>query len=205
MKTISAFLFLFFTFYFIPANAQDSIAAKHQSTYKIGVKCIYERSGDFSMANGTHLVFSGGIPIVLQLKKSRFSIETGIYLRTKAIADDENNHAHYIISNYINFPVNFRFDLKARYLSAYISGGPFFEYLVRQHFYNWPYSPDARKENAGFNLNIGVEMPITKSMNVFVEGCYEGTLGSSFMDINHDEFRPGYINYGVAVGVNYKI
>ena len=145
-------------------------------------------------------VYSGGLQVTRQLKKSKSSIESGIYLNSKAVALYQNNILYRAITRNISIPINYRFDTKI----VYIAAGPFIDYLVREDFSHWEYKNDySRKFNVGFNLNLGIEKSISKLFTLMVEGRYSTPLSSA--RTGRGFFGSSYVNYGFAVGVNYKL
>ena len=204
MKTISIFLFLFSVFHIASAYAQDAYTAANHSKYKIGAKFIAERSGNFALTNSTRPVCSGGFQVIRQLKKSKLSIESGVYLNTKAIVGNEFIGPGHTVSRHISVPVNGRFDISVDYFSIYISGGPFIDYMVEEDRYQWNNYFLTRKLGAGCNINIGLERLITKSLSVLVEGRYAATLTPTYTN-SINEIDLNYVNYGIAIGLNYKI
>jgi len=197
MKTILTLLFLFFALCSFQANAHDTISVNNISKYKIGAKFIGERSGDYSLTPQSYTVFSGGIQVIRQLKNSKSSIESGIYLTSKAVA----SYAYHELFQNISIPINYRFDTKIIYIAA----GPFIDYLVNENFsHGGQHDDNSRKFNVGGNVNLGVEKSINKSLSLMIEARYAITLSSSSTG-RRGFFGPSYTNYGFAVGVNYRL
>jgi len=207
MKVTRTFLLLFFIFHFLPTRAQDTILVYNNFKYKIGAKFIGEMSGDLSLIPESIPVYSGGFQIIRKFGNSRSSFESGVYMISKSLAQFQNTiygiHLFSILYRNVSVPLNYRFDTKV----FYISGGPFIDYLVAENGSNWKnYSPEfkySRKLNFGLNIILGIEKSISKKLSLMVEGRYFNTLSSS--SIGRGIFGPSYLNYGFAIGINYKI
>ena len=205
MKTTRIFLFLFFIFHFLQNKAQDTILVSNNFKYKIGAKFIGDMSGNLSLTPEMIPVYSGGFQFIKKLENSKSSFESGVYMISKAFALYQNtiygvalNRIYY---RNISVPLNLRFDTKV----FYISGGLFFDYLVGENNSYWKDNNsglDSRKLNFGFNINLGIEKSINKQLSLIIEGRYSYTLSSSRP--GRDLEWPSFLNYGFALGLNYK-
>ena len=196
--------------------AQDTIIVFNNFNYKIGLKFSSQGSADKSQFTNTYYnVSGGGIQLIRQINKSKFSLESGIYYSSKAKPYHQqyyyypNNYLNVIIIySYLSLPINFRYDTKV----VYVSGGVFFDYLVNKsndYLINSirDYGID-RKFNIGYNLTLGVEKQISSKINFFVEGVLNKTLSWAKVTEGHylidSNFKTTFNNYGVTVGLNYK-
>ena len=196
-------------------KAQDTIIVYNNFNYKIGLKFSSQGSADKSQFTKIYYnVSEGGIQLIRQINKSKFSLESGIYYSSKAKAYQSYYYRPYnylnvlIIYNYLSLPINFRYDTKV----LYVAGGVFFDYLVnKSNDYLIKSIKDYgidRKFNIGYNVSLGVEKQISSKINFFVEGVLFKTLswpkvaeGRFFIDSN---LKTTFNNYGVTVGLNYK-
>ncbi len=203
MKAAPTVFFLLFSFHLLQTKAQDTLAT-NKFKYKLGAKFIGERSGDYSLTPENFPVYSGGFQFVGKLKNSRFSIETGIYMISKAVSYYRNTTYGIVLDRAlfrnISVPLNYRFDTKIFYVSA----GPFIDYLVSEDYSHSENRNDySRKLNLGVNINLGIEKSINKQLSIIVEGRYATTLTSSIT--GRGFYGPSYVNYGLAIGLNYKM
>ena len=200
-------------------RAQDTIVVDNNYTFKIGIKPCAEASADITQrSNGYNTYWQAwrvGVQFIRKIiKKSRSSIESGIYYTTKA---REYRAFYYpygysnliIYTDYLSIPINYRYDTKV----IYVTGGIFVDYLVgHTSEYNinsiYDYGID-RKLNVGYNIAVGVEKQITRQMNFFAEGILFHTVSWPKVSAGHklveSNFKTTYRNYGVAVGLNYKL
>lgn len=203
MKTAATILFLLFTFHPFVTKAQDTLAT-NTFKYKLGAKFIAERSGDYSLTPQNFRVYSGGFQLVRKIKNSRSSIETGIYMISKAVAY-YNDTSYWrglnrALFRNISVPLHYRFDTKV----VYVSAGPFIDYLVIEDYSHSDYKNEySRKLNLGASINLGIEKSINKQLSLLVEGRYAVTLTNP--DTGRCFYGPSYVNYGIAVGLNYKM
>ncbi len=194
-------------------KAQDTIIVNDNFTFKGGIKLCSEASADVTQhANTYHGVGCGGIQLIAKIKKSKSSIESGIYYTTKA----KNYSPSYFFSysrmvvryHYLSIPVNYRYDTKV----IYLAGGVFFDYLLNcsssysfDDIYN--YGID-RKFNIGYNVAIGMEKQISRTINFYVEGLLLHTVSWPKVEKGHGlierNLKTTFRNYGVGLGVNYK-
>ncbi len=196
-------------------KGQDTIIVYNNFNYKIGLKFNPHLSADKSQkTNISYSVFGGGIQFIRQIKKSKSSIESGIFSSSKAKAYKPYYYYPYnysnviIICNYLSVPINYRYDTKI----FYVTGGVFLDYLVSKssdYLINSikDYGVD-RKFNIGYNVVLGVEKQISSKINFFVEGVLSQTLSWPKEAEDHfiidNNFKTTYRNHGITVGVNYK-
>ena len=190
-------------------KAQDTIIVNNNFKFKVGVKVSNEGTSDIMYDDNHHwVVYGGGLQLIGKMNKTRSCFETGVYYTTKAKDYDSYNYdRRAVFTQYICVPVNYRYESKV----IYISGGIFFDYLVNR-FSRYPissipgYGVD-RKFMVGFDVEIGVEKQISRTMNFYVEGKLFDTVsspkkGGGGLIVNN--FRTTYRNYGFSIGVNYK-
>ena len=208
MKSVIALLSIFFLTEL--ANAQDTLIVCNNYKFKMGVKSIFEQSISLGRANSeSHAANGGGIQVINKLGKSKSSIETGIYYTTKVDESDyyistgiesADKYTFTIPYHYLTVPISYRFDTKV----FYFTGGFFVDYLISKNVegkYLDYYLNHERKLNFGSILTLGLEKAVSKNLSVFVEGRYSITWSSSKTNIS----TSGYSNYGIAVGINYKV
>jgi hypothetical protein len=184
-------------------SAQDTIVHYNNYKLKFGIKNIIDLAKDNSLTPNSIVVLGLGAQFVYRLSNSRSSIESGIYLITKGYAGDRyyNENNTYL---FLSMPINFRYDTKIVYLAF----GPYIDYFLKATNdydpYYQGYFDDYRNWNLGVNINLGIEKYISKRIGVFTEF-------RSFINITpsrnnaSSSFHWSYQNYGVALGLNYKI
>ena len=211
-STVAALVFIFFS---IQIFAQDTLIVFNNYKYKVGIKLISEESGNPSISNETFPVYNIGVQIIRRIKQSKFSFESGIYYTNRAF---KNTYARTYISgqtyfahepeyyHYLNIPVNIRFDTKLLYYSIGFYGEHFL-FNSTEHEENNDsaiYIGSIRKINVGVDFIIGLEKNINTDLNFFVEARTCNNLTSFILEYSSRDY-PSFVNYGFAIGINYKI
>jgi hypothetical protein len=216
-----ALLLVFFTGH---SFAQDTLISATNYKYKFGAKLISERSGNLNDNKKTFPVGCFGFQVVRKIRNSKSAFESGIYLNTKAreysiafydplaVFPYYSIYTYDVYYYYLSIPVNFRVETR----SIYFSIGAFADYLitrttdVEQSISSDKYYGTDRKFLIGYNLNLGIEKAVTYRMNIFAEARSAVTVSSAKINdggfiLNAGNLGNSNINYGFALGVNYKL
>lgn len=178
---------------------QDTTIVFNNFKYKFGAKFLVDKSNDYSLVSEGSTVTSGGVQIVRKFGKSRSSLESGVYIMSKAVGSGSSS----IVYRNFSIPLIYRYDTKI----FYIAGGIYADYLVekknnpKSYFYS---SYRDRKLNLGLNLTLGIEKSISKQLSLLIEAHTINNLTSSKTDVD-DLFSPSYSNNGFSIGINYKL
>ena len=210
--TVAALVFIFYSNQLL---AQDTLIVVNNHKYKVGIKLISEEAGDPSISNETFPVYNIGVQIIRRIKQSNFSFESGIYYTNRAL---ENTYYRTYISgqkyfvrepnyyHYLNIPVNIRFDTKLLYYSFGFYGEHFL-FTSTEHEENNDsaiYIGTIRKINFGVDFIIGLQKNMSNDLSFFVEARASNNLTSFLLEYSSRDF-PSFVNYGFAIGINYKI
>ena len=216
-------LFTVFCLMAFNSNSQDTTIYINDYKIKLGFKLTAEKC-QYDFEEGGYRLFSGGIQIVDRIKVSASSFESGLYLLptatryskssiyTDPLGNIYNQHFDFDIEYYyLTIPINYRFDTKL----FYFAGGLFINSLLFRYGEYLTYTDSIedyktdRKFNWGWNLTIGLEKHISDNLNLFVEGKYVNTISSFKTDgnfiLNNKSLEASFTNYGISVGLNYKI
>jgi hypothetical protein len=204
-------LTFFLLFIVSQLKAQDTIIVNNNYTFKAGIKISREGTAEiYDNDNLYYSVFGGGIQLIGKIKNCKSSIESGMYYTTKAKIYNSYYFfypGNVVYTQYLTLPVNYRCDTKV----LYVEGGVFFDYLVHRFSrYSissiYDYGVD-RKLNMGYDIAIGMEKQISRTVNFYFEGKLFDTVSSPKKDgggLVTSNVKTTYRNYGVAFGVNYK-
>ena len=203
--------------------SQDTLIRHNNYKYKLGAKFISEHSGDHSIQTGRFQVYSYGIQAIRKFPNSNSSIESGLYVITKAIEYSYTmevyriypnvtyfTYVHYPIPirfHYLSIPINYRYDTKLVYFTAGIK----IDYLAFRNITNnanyldstYYDSSRERKLNWGLNFSLGMEKSFNRQLSLFAESRLAGTMSSSYLD-RGDLLSTSFLNIGYSIGVNYK-
>ena len=195
MKNIFAFILVLIS---SSSFGQDTTIVYNNFKYKCGANFNINYSNDYSLVPDGSTVVSGGFQVVRKFKKSKSSIESGIYLMSKAVGQSYDYNR--VVYRNLDIPINYRYDTKV----IYISVGIYLDYLLWKEYNQLPpsYMPD-RILNIGYNLTLGIEKPINKHLNLLIDGHILNNITHSKPD--YKLFAPSYTNYGFAIGINYKL
>ncbi|MBI3502446.1 MAG: hypothetical protein HY063_11705 [Bacteroidetes bacterium] len=207
------------------AHSQDTIIVTDNYKFKIGGKFISEKSGDRAISPEMYPAYSGGIQIIDRIKKSNFSLESGLYYYNNVyensyfIPDTAFPFGRYytlpISYHNLSLPICLRYDTRLFYFSI----GFYTDYLFSTSVLDG-YSKQGngfirdasadRKINFGTISAIGLEKQFTKQFSFFVEARLLQNILSTKVDAAHHLFPnhstfPNIVNYGFALGLNYKI
>jgi hypothetical protein len=188
----------FLLFLSITLRAQNTLKpAKNSGGIKIGAKIIAERSGLLNLEPGMYPVYGCGMQLIKSFRSRYLSIESGVYLVTKAIGyqSEWNNIKYRALYRSINFPMNIRIEYKYFYLST----GPTCDYFVEQDLSEWMNQSAlfTRKLYFGGNCNLGIQYSFREKMTMYVEGRYSKIVAIKLTD-------PAFTNIGFAFGFNYQ-
>jgi hypothetical protein len=204
LKTIALILTLLVSGVLYSQN--DTLIVANNYKFKVGVKGLYEKSGIPAFTPETKPVYNYGVQVIYKLGNSISSIESGIYHFTRSFDTQykEIASSYYTLNRIafknIHIPLNYRIDTKITYFSF----GVYADYLysinadnlseyMKEGFVN-------KKINFGYDINIGIEKAISSQFSFFVEA--ESSVGLTSI---HNKGEAKLVNYGVAIGVNYKI
>lgn len=191
-------LFIFSLLTCLASFGQDTTIVFNNYKYKIGAKILVDHSGDLTLTDDASFVTSGGIQVVRRFGQTRSSLESGLYMMTKAVG---KNYERIVFRN-ISVPINYRFDTKV----FYVAGGPFVDYLISREnpteYAETLYTD--RDLNFGFNLTLGIEKSMGKHYNLLVEFHHINNL-TSYRTTNGEFLSQSFINNGFSIGVNYKL
>ena len=177
---------------------QDTTIVFNNFKYKFGAKFLVDKSNDYSLVSEGSTVTSGGFQIVRKFGKSRSSLESGVYIMSKAVGSGSSS----IVYRNFTIPLSYRYDTKI----IYLAGGVYMDYLIKKednpesYFYSTYHD---RKLNLGLNLTLGIEKSISKQLSLLIEAHTINNLTSSKTD--DDLFSPSYSNNGFSIGINYKL
>jgi len=204
MKPIILILFLAFS---TPLFAQnDTLIINNDYKWKIGVKGLVERSGIPSFAPANERVYNYGAILSYKLGKSRNFIETGVYSFTRMFSADFIS----ITQRNIRIPLSYRLETK----SIYFTVGFYGSYLI----YKDPHATlpvyleknKDREVNLGYSLSLGIEKNVSSNISIFIEFESLNDLTSAYLNTRYKSLsfvdnNASYLNYGVAIGLFYKI
>ncbi|MDZ4664684.1 MAG: hypothetical protein SGJ15_07390 [Bacteroidota bacterium] len=193
---------LFISILFSDLNAQEHTIDHYKSSeYKIGGKLISEKSGLLNLTPFTFFVYGGGVQIIKRIRLSRLSFESGVYIISKAAAEEIHGMIFHSTFYNISVPLNLRFDTKYIYISA----GSNADYFFKQGVSKWYISPlyDFRKFTFGANINLGFQYKLFDRETIFLEFRYSKTVTSPAKTGPY--YNPNFTNFGLAIGFNYDL
>ncbi len=211
MKKSALLFFASFIFCF-NLFSTDTISIKN-SGYRIGVKAIYEKSGNMTFSPYFYNTYNGGVQLIYVTKVKHLNFESGLYYTSKLLPFefyDVNSNFPLLKETYwkyhfLEIPLNLRFDSKWFYLSS----GFFVDIFL---FKDYPKtinlerpSFNDNKFNAGINHNVGFQKKIKKQFTFFFELRFSDSLFPAYNYLNRDRFQVSFRNYGGSIGINYKI
>lgn len=209
----------------LPIFAQDTLIIAKNYKYKFGVKLISEQSGDYTYDDDGNQLFYFGVQVIRKIKETKSSFESGIYFTNKVkvynarFTNTYNPTPPYyfyfpltVYHHYLSIPINYRLDTKTIYFAAGIFGDVPLYHNAREYkeyvdsIVN--YGTD-RKFSFGWNINLGMEKPISYQFDIFIEARIAVTVSSFKKEdggffMTSGNIGPSNVNYGFAVGVNYK-
>ena len=179
----------------------------------IGIKVLPEKStiNDFT-SNTANNVLSCGIQLISGNNESNFSLETGVYYYQKAASVEVYNgtgiSAVKNISAIYYENLGLPFLLRYHYKVVYTSLGAQVDFLLnrtkknQEYFYTETNQLKDNTLNLGIGFNVGIQIKMNEKINFFTEARLLQTLTPAYSDK-----RLGYkfLNYGLGLGVNYKI
>lgn len=198
--------FLFLALPFVGVTQNDTLIVANNYKFKIGIKGLFEKSGVPNLTPETKPVYNFGIQGIYKIGNTKSSIETGVYHYTRSFDSQykDINSSYYILNEItyrsIHIPINYRLDTRIIYFSLgfhtdYIynlEADNFSEY-IKNGF-------EKKKITMGYNGSIGLEKNISPQFSFFVEAVSSVDITSIH---NKGDFK--LVNYGFAIGVNYKI
>lgn len=198
MRTRLSLFYILIILLTLKASANDSLF-RPRPGIMIGVRTVLETSGPVNIVPCTYPVFSGGLQVIKPINFWLLQFETGLYLYSRAISDDNETYHSYILLRYLSIPFNCRLNTKY----VYVSVGPNADYLVREnaeHCKNWDI--EINKLLLGINSNAGLQLTIKNKLTVFVEGRFSRSLISPPESFAQDY---GFRNLGIGAGLYYSI
>lgn len=188
-------LFLLLSSSILKSQAQDSI--NKQPNILIGVKGIYGQSGDPDLIPGYETVYNYGLQVIKHIHKKIF-FETGIYSVQKTMG--EESYYDYPRYQYLRIPLNARIQIKSFYVSSGFNADYYLRVIGNSGYLLF------NKMQLAFNINVGLQKSICSKLNIFMEigtsfGITPAFKGGSLFD----QGGGGFANYGLALGLNYKI
>lgn len=212
MKKISHkyILFLLVALPFAGSAQNDTFIIANNYKFKIGVKGLFGETSS-SVTPETKPVYNFGLQGIYKIGKSKSSIESGLYYDTRSIDlyyKDINSSVYFlneITYKSLHIPLNYRLDTRIIYFSL----GFYVDYLFNIKADNISeYNLSKHKEHnvgrgnfiIGYNGSIGLEKTISSQFCFFVEAVTSKDITPVR---NKDDLQ--LVNYGFAIGVNYKI
>ncbi len=182
----------------IHVHGQDTIVVFNNYKYKLGSKVLVSHSTDYTFTDDATFVTSGGLQIVRRFGNSKSSLESGVYMMTKAV----DRQLSRILFRNLTIPINYRYDTKV----FYVAGGLYADYLIGRQNAREELSSlyNDRKFNVGFNFISGVEKSINKHLTLLIEGHYFINL-TSYRSAGPEGLEFGIRNIGFSIGLNYKV
>jgi len=211
------------------AFSQDTLIIANDHRYKVGIKFNYEKSSSYQYEydNDDIGVLVFGVQVCRKIKQTKSSFESGIYFTTKAKQYEARftdsfqnpNPPHYltfpltVYHHYLTIPINYRLDTRSIYFSAGLFGDINLYHDARDYKAYvdsiQDYGTD-RRFYLGWNVNLGMEKSVSYRMNIFVEARVAVTVSSLKQEdggffMTHGSIGSSNVNYGLGVGVNYKL
>ena len=215
MKTIILILFLAFS---TPLFAQnDTLIINNDYKWKVGVKGLLEKSKAYTYNDK---IVNYGVNLIYAINKNgSLNLETGLFFIKRVFSLDysENYKSKpYLLAfnRYnIDIPINFMVRKKVfNKIFLYSSFGLYAEYNLKNFrvsndniFYN---KVQMNKFVIGYNFNFGIEKEISNHLSITIDFETSKNISPILKDDlyymllirNHP-----YQNYGIGIGINYKI
>jgi hypothetical protein len=199
-------------FYSSALHSFDTIST-NKNQIQLGAKIIYERSGYPQTSPKYNNVINGGFQYLYKPKYRFVNFESGLYFATKVLQLSYPNlmtppyekEKIYWYYNFIELPLNVRFETK----HFYFSSGLIIDYFLFK--YN-----SAKKSNSSFNNKwndtffnlgvnhcIGIQKKIDKYKTVFFEIRYSDNYLQAYEYPKSYVTDIGFVNYGCSLGFNF--
>jgi len=193
----------------------DTLNFEH-SKFRIGVKGLFEkRNGGIAPRSE---VFNFGVPVIYKFGRNS-SLETGVYYLKRIMFDASIIRATGCFNtdyepNTLHIPLKYRLDIKVvSHFFIYGSIGLYGEYILSrsipsENTCNVTFDND-RNFMYGMASSFGLETSISYKINLFIELEHTTNISSPYKG-KDGGFLSGNIslipdNYGVGIGVNYKL
>lgn len=213
MKKLLIIILFIFTSKILCAQF-DTLFVYNNYRFKTGIKLLMQKS-QWTITPTSIPVYNYGIQGVYKLGNSKSSLESGIYSYKRKMEypyinpSINANWMREITFTNIHVPLKYRLDTKTIYFTIGVYG----EYLLltKADFLEDYYQTSSkdRKFNMGYIYSLGFEKPISTHFCLFIEGTVSANLSSMKADDDFLSYRSSryeqIVNYGVALGINYKI
>lgn len=203
--------FLFLALPFVGVTQNDTLIIANNYKFKIGVKGLFQKSKLPALTPETKPVYNFGIQGIYKIGKSKSYVESGLYYYTRSFDSQykdvtSSGYVLYVLNEItyrsLYIPVNYRLDTRIIYFSL----GFYVDYLFNIKADNLSkYKEDNFDDRSfivGYNGSIGLEKSISSQFSFFVETGSSVDI-TSIHNNNNNQFQ--FVNYGFAIGVNYKI
>jgi len=186
-------------------SQNDTLIVANNYKLKVGVKGLLEKS-KASFIPGVKPVYNFGVQGIYKIGRTKSSIETGAYHYIRSFDSEykDTNTSFQILNEIvyknIHIPINYRLDTRVVYFSL----GVYVDYIYSLTTDNFSEYIKKGYENnffsMGYDISIGIEKNISSLFSFFVEA-------ESSVDITsiHNKGEIKLLNYGFAIGINYKI
>ncbi|CAN5476286.1 hypothetical protein BH11BAC1_BH11BAC1_01000 [soil metagenome] len=184
----------------IGLQAQCEIDSLYNSKWKVGLTIsLLEMPLRNESGIAGHLI--AGIPIIRNIHRSFFNLESGIYYGGfNPIGSHSDNPFDNERRNNFNLPVKVKYDRDGMFLASGISNWYYHSKYNCSDFYGYPISIKNNFYLLNFNFTMGFEKYVSHDCEIFVNVFYERLLAAySMADQSSCEiYLPGNIGFSLG-------